>query len=67
LPALGESRRALRNAHGIMAGVPIHLHLASRLAKLGAGFRPLGRYLDCLGPRLLHVHLSENDGTADQH
>ena len=46
---------------------PLRFHLDSGHAKLERGCDRWGEYLDRLGERLGHVHLSENDGTADQH
>jgi sugar phosphate isomerase/epimerase len=47
-------------------GVP-PIHLDSGHAKLERGYDRWDEYLDQLGSKLLHVHLSENDGGADQH
>jgi sugar phosphate isomerase/epimerase len=58
----------LENIVAIMEGVPLlRFHLDSGHAKLERGHDRWEEYLDRLGPRLRHVHLSENDGTADQH
>jgi sugar phosphate isomerase/epimerase len=58
----------LENIVTIMERVPLlRFHLDSGHAKLERGHDRWDEYLDCLGPKLLHVHLSENDGTADQH
>jgi sugar phosphate isomerase/epimerase len=58
----------LENLVEIMERVPpLGFHLDSGHAKLEVGKDCWDEYLDKLGPRLLHVHLSENDGTADQH
>jgi sugar phosphate isomerase/epimerase len=52
----------------IMERVPLlRFHLDSGHAKLERGHDRWGEYLEQLGHKLLHVHLSENDGTADQH
>jgi sugar phosphate isomerase/epimerase len=52
----------------IMDRVPLlGFHLDSGHAKLERGYDRWDEYLDRLGPKLRHVHLSENDGTADQH
>lgn len=45
----------------------LRFHLDSGHAKLEARHDRFGEYLDKLGDKLLHVHLSDNDGTADQH
>jgi sugar phosphate isomerase/epimerase len=45
----------------------LRFHLDSGHAKLERGYDRWDEYLDRLGPKLAHVHLSENDGTADQH
>jgi sugar phosphate isomerase/epimerase len=58
----------LENIVAVMGRVPLlRFHLDSGHAKLERGHDRWEEYLDRLGPRLLHVHLSENDGTADQH
>jgi sugar phosphate isomerase/epimerase len=58
----------LENIVAIMAKVPLlRFHLDSGHAKLERGYDRWGEYLERLGTKLLHVHLSENDGTADQH
>ena len=36
-------------------------------AKLERGYDRWDEYIDRLGPKLAHVHLSDNDGTSDQH
>ena len=45
----------------------LRFHLDSGHAKLERGYDRWDEYLDRLGSKLRHVHLSENDGTADQH
>jgi sugar phosphate isomerase/epimerase len=58
----------LENFVSIMENVPLlRFHLDSGHAKLERGYDRWDEYLDKLGHRLRHVHLSENDGTADQH
>jgi sugar phosphate isomerase/epimerase len=58
----------LENIVAIMETVPLlRFHLDSGHAKLERGYDRWDEYLDRLGPKLRHVHLSENDGTADQH
>ena len=58
----------LENIVAIMEGVPLlRFHLDSGHAKLERGHDRWDEYLGKLGPKLRHVHLSENDGTADQH
>jgi sugar phosphate isomerase/epimerase len=58
----------LENIVAILEQVPsLGFHLDSGHAKLERGYDRWDEYLDHLGPKLLHVHLSENDGTADQH
>jgi sugar phosphate isomerase/epimerase len=58
----------LENIVAIMERVPLlRFHLDSGHAKLERGYDCWEEYLDRLGSRLQHVHLSENDGTADQH
>jgi sugar phosphate isomerase/epimerase len=58
----------LENIVAIMEKVPLlRFHLDSGHAKLERGYDRWDEYLDRLGPKLRHVHLSENDGTADQH
>jgi sugar phosphate isomerase/epimerase len=51
-----------------MERVPLlRFHLDSGHAKLERGHDRWDEYLARLGAKLLHVHLSDNDGTADQH
>lgn len=58
----------LENILAIMERVPLlRFHLDSGHAKLERGQDRWEEYLERLGHKLLHVHLSENDGTADQH
>lgn len=58
----------LENILEIMRLVPqLRFHLDSGHAKLEAAADRFHEYLEKLGDKLLHVHLSENDGTADQH
>jgi sugar phosphate isomerase/epimerase len=58
----------LENIVAIMESVPLlRFHLDSGHAKLERGHDRWEEYLERLGKKLLHVHLSENDGTADQH
>jgi sugar phosphate isomerase/epimerase len=58
----------LENIAAIMEQVPrLCFHLDSGHAKLERGYDRWDDYLDKLGHKLLHVHLSENDGRADQH
>ena len=45
----------------------LQFHLDSGHAKLERSYDRWDEYLDLLGDRLRHVHLSENDGTTDQH
>lgn len=52
----------------MMDKVPLlRFHLDSGHAKLERGYDRWEEYLDRLGRKLLHVHLSENDGKADQY
>jgi sugar phosphate isomerase/epimerase len=58
----------LENIEAIMQRVPmLRFHLDSGHAKLERGHDRWNEYLERLEGKLLHVHLSENDGTADQH
>lgn len=58
----------LENIVAIMEQVPLlRFHLDSGHAKLERSYDRWDEYLHKLGPRLCHVHLSENNGTADQH
>jgi sugar phosphate isomerase/epimerase len=58
----------LENIVAIMDRVPLlRFHVDSGHAKLERGYDRWDEYLDRLGHKLLHVHLSENDGKADQH
>ena len=53
---------------GLLNEVPLlGFHLDSGHAKLERGYDRWDEYLDQLGNRLRHVHLSDNDGSADQH
>jgi len=45
----------------------LRFHLDSGHAKLERSYDRWNEYLDRLGDKLAHVHLSDNDGTADQH
>lgn len=45
----------------------LRFHLDSGHAKLERSYDRWHEYLDHLGDKLAHVHLSDNDGTADQH
>jgi sugar phosphate isomerase/epimerase len=58
----------LENIVAVMERVPLlRFHLDSGHAKLERGHDRWDEYLERLGTKLLHVHLSDNDGTADQH
>lgn len=58
----------LEHIAAIMERVPLlRFHLDSGHAKLERGYDRWDEYLSVLGKKLLHVHISENDGTADQH
>lgn len=60
--------RQLENIMEIMRRIPrLRFHLDSGHAKLEGAHDRFSEYLERLGDKLLHVHLSENDGTADQH
>ena len=53
---------------GILENIPLlRFHLDSGHAKLERGHDRWNDYLHHLGSKLAHVHLSDNDGTADQH
>lgn len=61
-------RNQLENLVEILNQVPLlRFHLDSGHAKLEASHDRWDEYLNRLGNKLLHVHLSDNDGTADQH
>ena len=52
----------------ILDGVPLlRFHLDSGHAKLERGYDRWEEYIARLGQKLAHVHLSDNDGTSDQH
>lgn len=52
----------------VMDKVPrLGFHLSSGHAKLELSYDRFDEYLKRLGHRLMHVQLSDNDGTADQH
>jgi sugar phosphate isomerase/epimerase len=58
----------LETIAALLDRVPLlRFHLDSGHAKLERRQDRWDHYLDRLGRNLLHVHLSENDGTADQH
>ena len=58
----------LENLVAIMERVPLlRFHLDSGHAKLERGHNRWEEYLDRLGHKLLHVRLSDNGGTGDQH
>jgi sugar phosphate isomerase/epimerase len=58
----------LENIVGIMRKISsLRFHLDSGHALLERAYDRWNEYLERLGHLLLHVHLSENDGTADQH
>lgn len=60
--------RQLENIGQILAAVPdLGFHLDSGHCKLERGPDRWDEYLAQLGRRLVHVHLSENDGSSDQH
>ena len=45
----------------------LQFHLDSGHAKLEREHDRWNDYIDRIGPKLVHVHLSDNDGTTDQH
>jgi sugar phosphate isomerase/epimerase len=52
----------------LMQKIPLlRFHLDSGHAKLERDYDRWDEYLNRLGEKLLHVHLSDNDGTSDQH
>jgi len=58
----------LENLVAIMEKVPLlRFHLDSGHTKLERGYDRFDEYLEKLGHKLLHVHLSENDSSSDQH
>jgi sugar phosphate isomerase/epimerase len=58
----------LENISAILEQIPLlRFHLDSGHAKLERGYDRFNEYLQKLGPKLAHVHLSENDGSSDQH
>jgi sugar phosphate isomerase/epimerase len=66
IPHGGENQ--LEQIVEILARLPLlRFHLDSGHAKLERGRDRWDEYLDRLGSKLAHVHLSDNDGTADQH
>jgi len=61
-------RDQLENLVKILDEVPLlQFHLDSGHAKVEGNPDRWDEYLDRLGNKLRHVHLSDNDGTADQH
>ncbi len=66
IPHGGHSQ--LESIAALLDRIPLlQFHLDSGHAKLERAYDRWDEYLDRLGPRLRHVHLSENDGTHDQH
>ena len=66
VPFAGDNQ--LEMIEDILEGLPLlRFHLDSGHAKLERGHDRWSEYIDRLGPKLAHVHLSDNDGTADQH
>lgn len=66
VPLAGANQ--LEMIHEILEMVPLlRFHLDSGHAKLERDYDRWDEYIDGLGQRLRDVHLSENDGTADQH
>lgn len=66
VPSAGDNQ--LEMVAAILDKVPLlRFHLDSGHAKLECGYDRWDEYLDRLGHKLLHVHLSENDGSSDQH
>lgn len=58
----------LETIAAVLERVPgLGFHLDSGHAKLERDYDRWDEYLDRLGGRLLHAHLSDNNGTADQH
>ena len=58
----------LENLVTIMERLPLlRFHLDVGHTKLERAYDRFDEYLEKLGHKLLHVHLSDNDGTADQH
>ncbi|MEX1026484.1 MAG: sugar phosphate isomerase/epimerase family protein [Candidatus Paceibacterota bacterium] len=58
----------LENCVAIMEKVPLlRFHLDSGHTKVERHYDRWDEYLERLGDKLLHVHLSDNDGTEDQH
>jgi len=61
-------KEQLENIVAIMDRVPLlRFHVDSGRAKLEEAYDRWEEYLERLGSKLLHVHLSENDGRGDQH
>jgi sugar phosphate isomerase/epimerase len=62
------SANQLDMIEGILENVPLlRFHLDSGHAKLERGCDRWEEYIHRLGSKLAHVHLSDNDGLADQH
>jgi sugar phosphate isomerase/epimerase len=60
--------KQLELIESILERVPLlRFHLDSGHAKLERGYDRWDEYIERLGSKLVHVHLSDNDGTADQH
>lgn len=66
VPKQGQNQ--LENLVALMAQVPgLYFHLDSGHAKLERSYDRFDEYLENLAHKLLHVHLSDNDGSSDQH
>ncbi len=63
-----QGPRQLETLTAILERVPLlRFHLDSGHTKLERGYDRWEEYLQTLGHKLAHVHLSENDGSSDQH
>lgn len=66
IPSAGSNQLAM--VADCLEKIPLlRFHLDSGHAKVERDYDRFDEYVDRLGDKLMHVHLSDNDGTADQH
>jgi sugar phosphate isomerase/epimerase len=63
-----QSNHQVKHIGSILRAIPsLRFHLDSAHAKLEGNYNHFDSYLSKLGSKMVHVHLSENDGSGDQH